>query len=227
MGSSAAARRRRRPGNPLHAGPSWGNVMLEPEGAKPAWVHDRRCLAREAWDRAPGTVIQRDQASGSRAGCLGPASKPGRSTAPALLAMRRGRPLQVRKEYWLADGMFKRSWRIVPSPSKRSELSARVQTSRDAPPNGRSQERDALGSGERKWRSRSTMTANRTRENRLRRTAAMHGLKLRKSRRRDPAAPDCGRWCLINEHRNTVVLENVDLDQVEAWLNLPWAEKLK
>jgi hypothetical protein len=69
------------------------------------------------------------------------------------------------------------------------------------------------------------MTENRTRENRLRRTAAMQGFKLSKSRRRDPRAPDCGRWCLINEHGNAVVLENVDLDQVEAWLNLPWAEK--
>lgn len=55
----------------------------------------------------------------------------------------------------------------------------------------------------------------------------MQGFKLRKSRRRDPSAPDYGRWCLINQHRNTVILENVDLDQVEAWLNLPWAEKLK
>jgi len=71
------------------------------------------------------------------------------------------------------------------------------------------------------------MTENTTRENRLRRTAAMQGFKLRKSRRRDPSAPDYGRWCLINQHRNTVILENVDLDQVEAWLNLPCAEKLK
>ena len=71
------------------------------------------------------------------------------------------------------------------------------------------------------------MAENRTRENRLRRAAAMQGFKLRKSRRRDPGGPDCGRWCLINEHRSVVVLENVDLDQVEAWLNLPWAEKLR
>ena len=55
----------------------------------------------------------------------------------------------------------------------------------------------------------------------------MQGFKLSKSRRRDPRSPDGGRWCLINEHGNAVVLENVDLDQVEAWLNLPWAEKLK
>lgn len=55
----------------------------------------------------------------------------------------------------------------------------------------------------------------------------MQGFKLQKSRRRDPRAPDYGRWSLIDPHRNTVLLENVDLDQVEAWLNLPWAEKLK
>ena len=55
----------------------------------------------------------------------------------------------------------------------------------------------------------------------------MQGFKLRKSRRRDPGAPDYGRWCVVNERRNTVVLENVDLDQVEAWLRLPWADKLR
>lgn len=71
------------------------------------------------------------------------------------------------------------------------------------------------------------MTENTTRQNRLRRTAAMQGFKLQKSRRRDPSAPDYGRWWLIDPHRNTVLLENVDLDQVEAWLNLPWAEKLR
>jgi len=71
------------------------------------------------------------------------------------------------------------------------------------------------------------MTEERTREDRLRRMAAVQGFALRKSGRRDSRAPDYGRWCLSNPNRNAVVLENVDLDEVEAWLNLPWAEKLK
>jgi hypothetical protein len=57
--------------------------------------------------------------------------------------------------------------------------------------------------------------------------AAMQGFALHKSRSRDSQAPDYGRWCLSNPKRNAVILENVDLDEVEAWLNLPWAEKLK
>jgi hypothetical protein len=55
----------------------------------------------------------------------------------------------------------------------------------------------------------------------------MQGYTLRKSRRRDPLAPDYGRWRLTNQRRNAVILENADLDEVEAWLNLPWAAKLK
>jgi hypothetical protein len=57
--------------------------------------------------------------------------------------------------------------------------------------------------------------------------AAMQGFALHKSRRRDSQAPDYGRWRLIDPKRKAVILENVDLDEVEAWLNLPWAEKLK
>jgi hypothetical protein len=71
------------------------------------------------------------------------------------------------------------------------------------------------------------MTEERIRENQLRRMAAMQGFHLQKSRRRDRQAPDYGRWCLSNPNRNAVILENADLDEVEAWLNLPWAEKLK
>jgi hypothetical protein len=71
------------------------------------------------------------------------------------------------------------------------------------------------------------MTEERTRENRLRRMAAMQGFALHKSRRRDSRAPDYGRWYLSNPNRNAVVLENVDLDEVEAWLNMPWADRLK
>ncbi len=71
------------------------------------------------------------------------------------------------------------------------------------------------------------MTEERTRENRLRRAVAMQGFSLQKSRRRDPGAAGDGRWRLVNPRRKAVILENVDLDEVEAWLNLPWAEKLK
>ncbi len=51
-------------------------------GARP------RCLAREAWDRAPGTVIQRDHASGSRAGASAVRHSPGvrRSRRPSPCA---------------------------------------------------------------------------------------------------------------------------------------------
>ena len=71
------------------------------------------------------------------------------------------------------------------------------------------------------------MTEEKARANRLRRMAAMQGFYLQKSRRRDSQARDYGRWYLSNPKRNAVILENVDLDEVEAWLNLPWAEKLK
>ncbi|MGO9300368.1 MAG: hypothetical protein ACLP1E_03895 [Acidimicrobiales bacterium] len=71
------------------------------------------------------------------------------------------------------------------------------------------------------------MVTERTRANRLRRTAAMQGFYLQKSRRRDSQAPDYDRWCLSNPKQDTVILKDVDLDEVEAWLDLPWAEKLK
>ncbi len=71
------------------------------------------------------------------------------------------------------------------------------------------------------------MTEERAGANRLRRIAAMQGFYLQKSRRRASRAPDDGRWCLSNPKRNAVILKDVNLDEVEAWLNLPWAEKLK
>ena len=71
------------------------------------------------------------------------------------------------------------------------------------------------------------MTEEKARANRVRRVAAMQGFYLHKSRRRGSQAPDYGRWCLSNPKQDTVILENVGLDEVEAWLNLPWAEKLK
>ncbi|MGO9150579.1 MAG: hypothetical protein ACLQQM_12850 [Acidimicrobiales bacterium] len=55
----------------------------------------------------------------------------------------------------------------------------------------------------------------------------MQGFYLQKSRRRDSQAPDYDRWCLSNPKQDTVILKDVDLDEVEAWLDLPWAEKLK
>jgi hypothetical protein len=61
------------------------------------------------------------------------------------------------------------------------------------------------------------------RENRLRRMAQRQLLRLEKSRRRDPKAPDFNGYMLIDD-RNVVVLGAYDfaysatLDQVEAYL---------
>ena len=71
------------------------------------------------------------------------------------------------------------------------------------------------------------MPEEKARANRLRRTAAMQGFHLKKSRRHDSRAPDDGRWCLCSPKRDAFFLKDVNLDEVEAWLNLPWVEKLK
>ncbi len=55
----------------------------------------------------------------------------------------------------------------------------------------------------------------------------MQGFYLQKSRRGDSLAPDYGHWCLSNPKQSSVILKDVDLDEVEAWLNLPWVEKIK
>jgi hypothetical protein len=68
-------------------------------------------------------------------------------------------------------------------------------------------------------------TAERVRENRLRRMADRRGLRLVKSRRRDPRAVDYGRYMLVDQATNVVVAGTGaigrpiwTLDQIEAWL---------
>lgn len=47
-------------------------------------------------------------------------------------------------------------------------------------------------------------TTEKTRENRLRRMAERQGLKLERSRRRDPRASDYGTYRLVNPETNTI-----------------------
>ena len=62
-------------------------------------------------------------------------------------------------------------------------------------------------------------------ENRLRRAAERQGLRLVKSRRRDPRAFDYGKYMLVDVQTNAVVHGLVagrigaDLDDVEAYLS--------
>ena len=62
------------------------------------------------------------------------------------------------------------------------------------------------------------------REDRLRRSAVRQGLRLEKSRRRDPRAFDYGTYQLVDLYLNTLVAGNwnygygLTLDQVEAEL---------
>lgn len=49
-------------------------------------------------------------------------------------------------------------------------------------------------------------TTDKVFENRLRRVAERRGLRLEKSRRRDPLAIDFGGYMLVEARRNTVVL---------------------
>jgi hypothetical protein len=77
-------------------------------------------------------------------------------------------------------------------------------------------------------------TAERVRENRLRRMADRQGLRLEKSRRRDPRAVDYGKYIVVDQATGAVVVgtgpigrPTWDLDQVEAWLmsdpSDPWS----
>ncbi|MBB3770984.1 hypothetical protein FHS55_001579 [Angulomicrobium tetraedrale] len=65
---------------------------------------------------------------------------------------------------------------------------------------------------------------DKVRENRLRRKAQRQGLRLEKSRRRDPDALDHGGWMLIDIASNAIVFGSgaapyrADLDAVEAYL---------
>jgi hypothetical protein len=51
------------------------------------------------------------------------------------------------------------------------------------------------------------VTAEKVRENRLRRMAERQGLELRKSRRRDPRAKDYGRWYIVDLEREIEAAE--------------------
>ena len=64
-------------------------------------------------------------------------------------------------------------------------------------------------------------------ENRLRRVAARRGLRLEKSRRRDPNAIDYGGYMLVDAYRNIVVAGasphaySCSLAEIEHELSLP------
>ena len=66
---------------------------------------------------------------------------------------------------------------------------------------------------------------DKTRENRLRDTAKRQGLRLEKSRRRDPRALDYGTFQLVDVQADTVVAHTtsfgygLSLDDVEKWLS--------
>lgn len=69
-------------------------------------------------------------------------------------------------------------------------------------------------------------TADKVRENRLRRMAERQGLRYHASRRRDPRAIDYGRVWLTDAQTNALVAEftpgtgpdGTILDEIEAWL---------
>jgi hypothetical protein len=65
-------------------------------------------------------------------------------------------------------------------------------------------------------------TAEKVRENRLRRQAKRLGLRIQKSRARHLHFDDHGEYQLIEERTNTVVVGekyDLSLDDVEEWLN--------
>lgn len=70
------------------------------------------------------------------------------------------------------------------------------------------------------------MTAEKIRENRLRRMAERQGLALHKTRRRDPRALDYGCWMIVDPYNGNAVVAGTgaigrpsfDLDDVEAYL---------
>jgi hypothetical protein len=75
--------------------------------------------------------------------------------------------------------------------------------------------------------------AEKIREARLRRMAERQGLKLVKSRRRDPLAVDYGRYVIVDPHSNRPVAGEfgsasaMSLDDVEAWLASPGPESIE
>lgn len=70
--------------------------------------------------------------------------------------------------------------------------------------------------------------SDKVKENRLRRVAERRGLRLEKSRRRDPQAMDFGGFMLIDSYRNFVVAGahpyaySLSLDDVEKSLGEEW-----
>jgi hypothetical protein len=63
-------------------------------------------------------------------------------------------------------------------------------------------------------------TAEKVRENRLRRVAGRRGLRLEKSRRRDPQAMDYGLFWIVQATGKAVVpSRGMTLTEVEAWLD--------
>ena len=64
-----------------------------------------------------------------------------------------------------------------------------------------------------------TSTAERSREQNLRRAARRQGLVLQKSRVRDPRALDYGKWLVLDARGMTVAREMASIDAVEAYLN--------
>ena len=60
------------------------------------------------------------------------------------------------------------------------------------------------------------------RENMLRRIASRQGLRLQKSRQRDPMALDYGKYSLVNGRPGHihVFIGQGDLDQIEEWLEI-------
>lgn len=66
------------------------------------------------------------------------------------------------------------------------------------------------------------MNADKIRENRLRRAAERQGLKLVKSKRRDPRALDYAGWMITNAQTGSIEAGShglLNLDEVERFLN--------
>jgi hypothetical protein len=60
------------------------------------------------------------------------------------------------------------------------------------------------------------VTAEKVRENRLRRMAERQGLELRKSRRRDPRAKNYGRWYIVDVDREIEAADDVATESFTA-----------
>src|SRR5437870_3622496 len=75
------------------------------------------------------------------------------------------------------------------------------------------------------------MMSDKVRENRLRRMAERRGLTLEKSRRRDPQAPDFGRYMLIHDQTKSAFLGSdgfefsATLDDVENYMSGRYVKK--